>query len=182
VCMIMYLCVVVVGCMAHVSACSPHHACHFADMAMDGGAAGPVGPASMEEPPASTIEMVRAKVGMYVAVRVVFGEENGVETSWFWVMFSDSKWQVLMDKTKPFAKSRWVALLITVMLYYLRVHILEGFYIVSYGLGIYVLHLFIGFLSPPVCLFVLRCGALPRRRLLLCVFLRLTAVCALLRG
>ena len=36
------------------------------------------------------------------------------------------------------------------MLYLLRVYYLNGWYIVTYGLGIYLLNLFIGFLSPQV--------------------------------
>ena len=35
-----------------------------------------------------------------------------------------------------------------VLLYSLRVYLLSGFYIVTYGLGIFLLNLFIGFLSP----------------------------------
>lgn len=35
-------------------------------------------------------------------------------------------------------------------LYVLRVYMVAGFYIVTYGLGIYLLNLFIGFITPPV--------------------------------
>jgi hypothetical protein len=41
-----------------------------------------------------------------------------------------------------------VALGALVCLYALRVYLLSGFYIVTYGLGIFLLNLFIGFLSP----------------------------------
>jgi hypothetical protein len=34
------------------------------------------------------------------------------------------------------------------MIYVLRVYYVQGFYVVSYGLGIYILNLLIGFLSP----------------------------------
>ncbi|KAL0348420.1 UNVERIFIED_CONTAM: protein RER1B [Sesamum angustifolium] len=37
-----------------------------------------------------------------------------------------------------------------VLVYALRVYYIQGFYIVSYGLGIYILNLLIGFLSPLV--------------------------------
>ena len=37
---------------------------------------------------------------------------------------------------------------VLLMLYSLRVWLLQGFYIVTYGLGIYLLNLFIGFLQP----------------------------------
>lgn len=42
----------------------------------------------------------------------------------------------------------WIALGALVLLYSLRVYLLSGFYIVTYGLGIFLLNLFIGFLSP----------------------------------
>ena len=61
-----------------------------------------------------------------------------------------SKWEHYKGKTVPFTYTRWISLAVLVALYYLRVHILAGWYIVTYGLAIYLLNLFIGFLSPPV--------------------------------
>lgn len=46
--------------------------------------------------------------------------------------------------------NRWIACLALAFVYALRVYLVEGFYIVSYGLGIYILNLLIGFLSPQV--------------------------------
>ena len=43
---------------------------------------------------------------------------------------------------------RWIGFSILAFLYLLRVWYLQGFYIVTYGLGIYLLNLFIGFLQP----------------------------------
>ena len=43
---------------------------------------------------------------------------------------------------------RWVGFVVLLMLYGLRVWLLQGYYIVTYGLGIYLLNLFIGFLQP----------------------------------
>merc|ERR1712154_369289 len=43
---------------------------------------------------------------------------------------------------------RWLAFGFLAFLYLLRVWYLQGFYIVTYGLGIYLLNLFIGFLQP----------------------------------
>ncbi|KAM7249733.1 hypothetical protein ACFE04_026056 [Oxalis oulophora] len=40
--------------------------------------------------------------------------------------------------------------LVAAMIYVLRVYYVQGFYVVSYGLGIYILNLLIGFLSPKV--------------------------------
>ena len=45
---------------------------------------------------------------------------------------------------------RWIAAGVLALLYVLRVFVFNhGWYIVSYALGLYVLHLFMGFLSPP---------------------------------
>lgn len=60
------------------------------------------------------------------------------------------KVQHYLDKTTIWIKARWSALAILVVLYGLRVYFVHGFFIVSYGLGIYMLNLLIGFLSPAV--------------------------------
>lgn len=56
--------------------------------------------------------------------------------------------QVLLDKATPKIGARWGALAALVLLYTIRVWWLRGFYIVTYGLGIYNLNLLIGFISP----------------------------------
>ena len=56
--------------------------------------------------------------------------------------------QYILDKTTPHPAARWTALVVLVVLYVLRVWYLEGFYIVTYGLGIYNLNLLLGFLTP----------------------------------
>eukprot|EP00210_Caulerpa_lentillifera_P009021 g8610.t1 len=43
-----------------------------------------------------------------------------------------------------------MALGVAVLLYFIRVYFLEGFYIVTYGLGIFNLNLLLGFISPQV--------------------------------
>ena len=55
-----------------------------------------------------------------------------------------------IDRTVPLMRARWIAFGILLFLYILRVYIIEGFYIVTYALGIYLLNLLIGFLSPNV--------------------------------
>jgi hypothetical protein len=47
-------------------------------------------------------------------------------------------------------KGRWFAFGLLVVLYLIRVYFLEGFYIITYALGIYLLNLLIGFLSPNI--------------------------------
>ena len=56
--------------------------------------------------------------------------------------------QTLLDRSSPHITPRWVALAVSILLYTLRVWYLKGFYIVSYGLGIYNLNLLLGFLTP----------------------------------
>ncbi|XP_031128325.1 protein RER1A-like [Ipomoea triloba] len=56
--------------------------------------------------------------------------------------------QYYLDKTTPHALYRWIGTFALACLYALRVYYAQGFYIVSYGLGIYLLNLLIGFLSP----------------------------------
>ncbi|XP_015570720.3 protein RER1A [Ricinus communis] len=59
-------------------------------------------------------------------------------------------YQYYLDKTTPHTIYRWIGSLAIVAIYCLRVYYVQGFYIVSYGLGIYLLNLLIGFLSPLV--------------------------------
>lgn len=58
------------------------------------------------------------------------------------------RFQILLDKSTPHTVLRWAGFVLLLMLYGLRVWLLQGFYIVTYGLGIYLLNLFIGFLQP----------------------------------
>lgn len=59
-------------------------------------------------------------------------------------------WKGLIDKSVPWFKARWGFSAFMFLLYVLRVYLIGGWYIVTYALGIYVLHLLIGFLSPHV--------------------------------
>ena len=58
------------------------------------------------------------------------------------------QFQYYLDKSVPQITARWIALGLLVLIYCVRVYFLQGFYIVTYGLGIFLLNLFIGFLSP----------------------------------
>ncbi|KAL6517310.1 Protein rer1b [Orobanche minor] len=58
--------------------------------------------------------------------------------------------QYYLDKSTPHALYRWIGTFFLLLLYAVRVYFVQGFYIVSYGLGIYILNLLIGFLSPLV--------------------------------
>ncbi|KAI6699287.1 hypothetical protein NL676_013611 [Syzygium grande] len=58
--------------------------------------------------------------------------------------------QHLLDKSVPQVSRRWIATLAVGCAFLLRVDFVQGFYIVTYALGIYMLDLLVGFLSPQV--------------------------------
>ncbi|XP_061163625.1 protein RER1-like [Saccostrea echinata] len=58
--------------------------------------------------------------------------------------------QNLLDKATPYTTFRWVFTLVVFLAYGLRVYYLQGWYIVTYALGIYLLNQFIAFLTPKV--------------------------------
>ncbi|KAF4660790.1 retention in endoplasmic reticulum protein 1 [Perkinsus olseni] len=55
-----------------------------------------------------------------------------------------------LEKTTIWTKSRWLAFFVACAIYGIRVYFLQGFYIITYGWSIYLLNLFIGFISPQV--------------------------------
>lgn len=55
-----------------------------------------------------------------------------------------------LDKSTPYPTFRWCLWVAMVALYLLRVYFLQGWYIVTYALGIYLLNLFIAFLTPKI--------------------------------
>ncbi|CAH0554843.1 unnamed protein product [Brassicogethes aeneus] len=62
-----------------------------------------------------------------------------------------SQWyQSLVDKTVPWQKSRWLAAVLLILVFLARVLLAQGWYIVTYALGIYHLNLFIAFLTPKI--------------------------------
>ncbi|KZV28862.1 hypothetical protein F511_13657 [Dorcoceras hygrometricum] len=58
--------------------------------------------------------------------------------------------QYYLDRSAPHIGYRWLGTLAAAAIYVLRVYFGRGFYIISYGIGIYILNLLIGFLSPKV--------------------------------
>lgn len=65
----------------------------------------------------------------------------------FFRRFSEIQ-QNMLDKATPHLSFRWVVTFVLFGLYFLRVYLLQGWYIITYALGIYLLNLFIGFLTP----------------------------------
>lgn len=61
-----------------------------------------------------------------------------------------TKWQFLLDKSSPLITARWFGFVVSLYIYILRVYLVNGWYIVTYGLGIFLLSQSIGFLSPQV--------------------------------
>lgn len=79
------------------------------------------------------------------------GATGGVSSPFVqWRAEFSRKFQHYLDKSTPHAPWRWLASFFVALIYCLRVYFLQGFYIVTYGLGIYLLNLLIGFLSPQV--------------------------------
>nr|GEU36662.1 protein RER1A-like [Tanacetum cinerariifolium] len=60
------------------------------------------------------------------------------------------RYQHFLDKSTPHILHRWISFAVIFFIYALRVYFVQGFYIVTYGLGIYILQLFLAFLSPQV--------------------------------
>ena len=67
-----------------------------------------------------------------------------------WAFVVSQSYQHLLDKSTPFLLYRWIIFCIIAIIYTIRVLFVQGFYVVSYALGIYILNLLIGFLSPQV--------------------------------
>lgn len=57
-------------------------------------------------------------------------------------------YQFYLDKSVPHVKERWAVLAVLVIVFFLRIVLSQGWYIICYGLGIYLLSLFLAFLTP----------------------------------
>ncbi|KAI9726207.1 MAG: retention in endoplasmic reticulum protein 1 [Chrysothrix sp. TS-e1954] len=57
-------------------------------------------------------------------------------------------YQAYLDKSTPYAQFRWLGTFVLLMAFSLRIFLAQGWYIVTYSLGIYLLNLFLAFLSP----------------------------------
>jgi len=58
------------------------------------------------------------------------------------------KYQALLDQSTPFVVYRWVGTGVLTVLFMMRIVMAQGWYIVAYALGIYLLNLFLAFLTP----------------------------------
>lgn len=55
-----------------------------------------------------------------------------------------------LNKSILYLKTRWLAFFACLIFYVVRVYFISGFFVVTYGLGIYLLNLLIGFISPQI--------------------------------
>ena len=81
---------------------------------------------------------------------IASGGGGGVPFVSAWVAGVSRRYQHLLDKSTPHVLRRWLGFALLAFICVVRVAIIQGFYVVSYALGIYVLNLFIAFLSPQV--------------------------------
>ncbi|KAI0127786.1 retrieval of early ER protein Rer1 [Xylariales sp. AK1849] len=58
------------------------------------------------------------------------------------------QYQALLDKSTPFVMYRWIGTGALLLVFFLRIFVAQGWYIVAYALGIYLLNLFLAFLQP----------------------------------
>ncbi|KAK2741929.1 retention in endoplasmic reticulum protein 1 [Myotisia sp. PD_48] len=57
-------------------------------------------------------------------------------------------YQSYLDKSTPFTAYRWIGTGVLLVIFFLRIIFAQGWYIVAYTLGIYLLNLFLAFLQP----------------------------------
>ncbi|OLY85538.1 Protein RER1 [Smittium mucronatum] len=59
-----------------------------------------------------------------------------------------SRYQATLDRLVPYTVTRWIMTTILLILFMLRIIFVQGWYIIAYALGIYLLNMFLAFLSP----------------------------------
>ncbi|CAO3674971.1 unnamed protein product [Rhizopus stolonifer] len=78
-----------------------------------------------------------------------FGESDGATLSFLAQKSQmERKFQQVLDQTTPFVPYRWTGTAILLIVFMSRVIYAEGWYIIAYALGIYMLNLFLAFLTP----------------------------------
>ncbi|EEA20967.1 retention in endoplasmic reticulum protein 1 [Talaromyces marneffei ATCC 18224] len=58
------------------------------------------------------------------------------------------QYQAYLDQLTPYTAYRWIGSVVLLLFFFLRIVLAQGWYIVAYTLGIYLLNLFLAFLSP----------------------------------
>ncbi|XP_024976820.1 protein RER1A-like [Cynara cardunculus var. scolymus] len=80
------------------------------------------------------------------------GGDNDLKSSGIseWTNTLSRRYQYILDKSTPLVFHRWIGFTVVFFIYALRVYFVQGYYIITYALGIYILQLFLAFLSPQV--------------------------------
>ncbi|BGP12879.1 hypothetical protein JCM10213_005167 [Rhodosporidiobolus nylandii] len=60
----------------------------------------------------------------------------------------DRVYQAYLDRTTPFTLYRWTSTTVLFLLFVIRILWVQAYYIVAYALGIYLLNLFLAFITP----------------------------------
>ncbi|KAL4917290.1 retrieval of early ER protein Rer1 [Aspergillus aurantiobrunneus] len=58
------------------------------------------------------------------------------------------QYQTYLDASTPFTTYRWIGTVVLLLVFFLRIILAQGWYIVAYTVGIYLLNLFLLFLQP----------------------------------
>ncbi|KAH8821733.1 RER1 protein [Xylogone sp. PMI_703] len=58
------------------------------------------------------------------------------------------QYQSYLDKATPHVGYRWIGTATLLVIFFIRIFVAQGWYIVAYSLGIYLLNLFLAFLQP----------------------------------
>lgn len=58
------------------------------------------------------------------------------------------QYQAYLDKSTPYVSYRWIGTGAILLAFFLRIVVAQGWYIIAYCLGIYLLNLFLAFLQP----------------------------------
>jgi len=75
-------------------------------------------------------------------------KESALETLRHKYVYAWRIYRTYVDKTIIYPKERWVFTLLMIFLYAYRLYITQGYFVITYLLGLYLLDLFLGFISP----------------------------------
>lgn len=93
---------------------------------------------------------LQERFGLIIMEEVVGDNASPLTALANWRNDFSKAFQYYLDRSVPHITRRWLGTLAAAAVYFMRVFYVQGFYVVSYGLGIYILNLLIGFMSPKV--------------------------------
>lgn len=65
-----------------------------------------------------------------------------------WVYWVGRRYQSIIDTSHPYTTYRWIFTTLLIVFFMLRILTYQGFYVIAYSLGIYLLSAFLAFLTP----------------------------------